>query len=224
MSSSNRPALLFDIDGTLSDTDSLHLLAFNETFAPYGHHFDKARYNAEIQGQANVAIMKTLMPGLTEDRQMAVMEEKEALFRQKAASLLKPLEGLLALMDWADENNIVMAAVTNAPRANADMTLASIGVTPRFGALVIGAELPHGKPHPMPYLEGLRLLGADPARSVAFEDSRAGVASATAAGLKTVGIMTSLSAQDMVQAGAALAVHDYEDAGLRNFIKETLGL
>ena len=49
-------ALLFDIDGTLADTDPLHLQAFNQTFEPYGHHFDKARFSRELQGLANIAI------------------------------------------------------------------------------------------------------------------------------------------------------------------------
>ena len=49
-------ALLFDIDGTLTDTDHLHLLAFNEVFAPFGHQFNRARYTRELQGHANISI------------------------------------------------------------------------------------------------------------------------------------------------------------------------
>ena len=86
-----------------------------------------------------------------------------------------------------------MAAVTNAPRLNAEMMLAGLGIAHRFKALVIGDELHHGKPHPLPYLEGLRPLGAEAERSLAFEDSRSGVQSATAAGIATVGMLTSLS-------------------------------
>ena len=42
-------ALLFDIDGTLADTDPLHLEAFNRSFAPFGHSFDRARFVRELQ-------------------------------------------------------------------------------------------------------------------------------------------------------------------------------
>src|ERR1700743_3405138 len=46
-------ALLFDIDGTLADTDALHLDAFNQVFAPWGQVFDRARYMRDIQGFSN---------------------------------------------------------------------------------------------------------------------------------------------------------------------------
>src|SRR6476469_1447185 len=50
-------ALLFDIDGTLVDTDRLHLDAFNRAFAPFGHHFDAARFRAELQAFSMASIM-----------------------------------------------------------------------------------------------------------------------------------------------------------------------
>ncbi len=53
-----------------------------------------------------------------------------------------------------------MVVVTNAPRPNAELLLSGLGIARRFKAVVIGDELAHGKPHPLPYLEGLRLAGA----------------------------------------------------------------
>ena len=73
---------------------------------------------------------------------------------------IEPLPGLMALLDRADAAGIPMVAVTNAPRLNAELLLSGLGITHRFKALVIGDELPHGKPHPLPYQEGLRFVGA----------------------------------------------------------------
>jgi len=84
----------------------------------------------------------------------------------------------------------------------------------RFKALVIGDELAHGKPHPMPYLEGLRAVGAAPNLSLAFEDSRSGVQSASTAGIATIGIRTSLSHADMVAAGAFMTAGTFDDPEL----------
>lgn len=164
-------ALLFDIDGTLADTDPLHLEAFNRTFAPFGQHFDKARFARELQGLANEDIAAKFVPHLPPNEQMAVMAGKEALFRDLARTQIHAVPGLFELLDWADSSAIPMAAVTNAPRPNADLILHGLGIYDRFKAIVIGDELAHGKPHPLPYLEGLRLLGADAANSLAFEDS-----------------------------------------------------
>ena len=215
-------ALLFDIDGTLADTDPLHLEAFNRTFAPYGQSFDKSRFVLELQGKANAAIAKAFVPHLSPDEQRAVMRGKEAEFRDLAKSEIQAVPGLFALIDMADAAGVPMAAVTNAPRLNASLILDGLGITHRFKALVIGEELAHGKPHPMPYLEGLRLVGADPARSVAFEDSKTGIASAVGAGLVTVGMRTSLDDHTLLAAGAKLSSDRYDDPAVIALITATL--
>lgn len=211
-------ALLFDIDGTLADTDPLHLEAFNRTFAPYGHHFDKPRFALELQGLANEAIARRFVPHLSPEAGMDVMRGKEATFRDLARSDIHAVPGLMDLLDRADAMGLPMAAVTNAPRANADLILDSLGIRHRFRAVIIGEELAHGKPHPLPYLEGLRLLGATAEHALAFEDSRTGIASATAAGLATVGIRTSLAHDDLVAAGASISAASYADPALLDFL------
>jgi phosphoglycolate phosphatase len=87
--------------------------------------------------------------------------------------------------------------------------------------VVIGAELAHGKPHPLPYLEGLRLVGGRAEHAVAFEDSRAGMAAAKAAGIATVGIMTGLDEQQMEEAGVSLSVHDFADPRVLELLART---
>jgi phosphoglycolate phosphatase len=191
-------ALLFDIDGTLTDTDALHLEAFNEVLGPHGHAFDHARFTKELQGFSNASISERFLAGQPPERQTIIMAEKEQAFRKLVAGRIQPLPGLMALLALADRADIPMVAVTNAPRLNAEMLLSGLGIADRFKVLVIGDELPHGKPHPTPYLEGLRAVSAAPETSVAFEDSRSGVQSASSAGIATVGIRTSLSHNDMV--------------------------
>ena len=56
-------ALLFDIDGTLADTDALHLEAFNRILGPRGHSFDHARFSKELQGFSNASISARFLTG-----------------------------------------------------------------------------------------------------------------------------------------------------------------
>lgn len=207
-------ALLFDIDGTLADTDPLHLKAFNQVLGPHGHIFDHARFSRELQGFANVVIGERFLPHETPERRALILDEKEEVFRTLVAGQIAPLPGLMALLDRADSAGIPMVAVTNAPRLNAELLLSGLGITHRFKALVIGAELLHGKPHPLPYQEGLRFVGASARASIAFEDSRTGVQSAAAAGIPTVGIRTSLSHADLVAAGAVTSASAFDDPAL----------
>jgi HAD superfamily hydrolase (TIGR01509 family) len=207
-------ALLFDIDGTLANTDPLHLEAFNQVLGPRGHVFDHARFSRELQGFANVSIGDRFLPDETPERRAAILAEKEAIFRDLVAGQIEPLPGLMALLDRADAAGVPMVAVTNAPRLNAELLLSGLGITARFKAIVIGDELPHGKPHPLPYQEGVRFVGASAAASVAFEDSRSGVQSAAAAGIPTIGIRTSLSHADLVGAGAIASASAFDDPDL----------
>ena len=215
-------ALLFDIDGTLTDTDALHLEAFNQVLGPHGHVFDHARFTKELQGFSNASISERFLAGQPPARQAAIMGEKEQAFRTLVAGRIQPLPGLMALLAQADRANVPMVAVTNAPRLNAEMLLSGLGIAERFKTLVIGDELPHGKPHPMPYLEGLRAVGAAPKASAAFEDSRSGVQSASSAGIPTIGIRTSLSHDDMVAAGAVMSAKDFDDLQLLEFVAATM--
>jgi|SRR5882672_5398737 len=214
MLSGRGKALLFDIDGTLADTDALHLEAFNQVLGPRGHVFDHARFTRELQGFSNASISERFLADEPPQRQATIIGEKEEAFRKLVAGRIQPVPGLMTLLARADRANIPMVAVTNAPRLNAEMLLSGLGIMDRFKALVIGDELAHGKPHPMPYLEGLRAVGAAPNLSLAFEDSRSGVQSASTAGIATIGIRTSLSHADMVAAGAFMTAGTFDDPEL----------
>jgi HAD superfamily hydrolase (TIGR01509 family) len=215
-------ALLFDIDGTLADTDALHLQAFNQIFGPRGHVFDRARAAKELLGFSNASIGERFLPGESPERQLAIMGEKEAAFRRLVPGKIQPMPGLMALLARADQASIPMVAVTNAPRLNAEMLLTGLGIMHRFKAVVVGDELLHGKPHPMPYLEGLRAVNAAADQSVAFEDSRSGIKSASAAGIATVGIRTSLGDADMIEAGAVLTAKTFDDPELLRLVAATM--
>jgi HAD superfamily hydrolase (TIGR01509 family) len=215
-------ALLFDIDGTLADTDALHLEAFNQVFGPRGHIFDHARFAKELQGFSNASISERFLSDEPPERQAAIIGEKEAAFRRLVVGKIQPVSGLMTLLALADRAGIPMVAVTNAPRQNAEMLLSGLGIARRFKAFVIGDELPHGKPHPMPYLEGLRAASALPDLSLAFEDSRSGIQSASAAGIATIGMRTSSSHADMVAAGALMTARTFDDPELIKLVGTTM--
>jgi HAD superfamily hydrolase (TIGR01509 family) len=215
-------ALLFDIDGTLADTDPLHLAAFNRVLGPHGHVFDHARFGKELQGFSNASIGERFLAHEPTERRAIILGEKERVFRELVSGQIKSVPGLMALLDRADHAGVPMVAVTNAPRPNAELLLAGLGITHRFKAVVIGDELAHGKPHPLPYLEGLRLAGALAHATLAFEDSRSGIQSATAAGIATIGMRTGLSHADLVAAGAIASAKAFDDPELIGLVTQAM--
>ena len=206
-------ALLFDLDGTLLDTDALHFDAWNHVLAGYGRSIALDFYRRHIMGAANEAIMAALFPALAVDAAMREIEAKEAAFR-KSLREVAPMAGLPRLLDWAEARDLPTAVVTNAPRANAELMLAAIGLAERFDALVIGDELAHGKPHPLPYLTGLEKLGAAPDTALAFEDSVNGIRAAAAAEITTFGMLGAFEEPTLRAHGAAHVIRDFEDARL----------
>ncbi|MGO9740199.1 MAG: HAD family hydrolase [Roseiarcus sp.] len=219
MSSKALPAaLLFDLDGTLVETDHIHLLAFQRVFAPYGIELDRARYDSLILGSSNDAIGRAFLPRLDPAEQARVLEEKEAVYRAEVGAVA-PVAGFVELLDFCDARGLQRAVVTNAPRANVDLMLGAMGLEERLPIVVSGAELARAKPDPLPYLTGLRLTGARAENSVAFEDSLSGVRAAAAAGLAVVGLTTGLDEARLVAAGALFAAADFRDSRIYELIE-----
>ena len=214
-------ALLFDLDGTLVDTDAEHLVAFQRAFAPHGIVLDRAEYIASIMGASNEMIGRKFLPHLPHDLREQTLAAKEQAYRDGLGDL-EPIAGVAALLDWADAKGLARAVVTNAPRANAELVLAAIGLAERLPIRIIGGELARSKPDPLPYLTALERTGAAAENSVAFEDSLSGVRAAAAAGLAVVGVTTSLDAARLIEVGAVLAVADFTDPRIHALIEDRM--
>ncbi|WP_243028660.1 HAD family hydrolase [Thermus albus] len=201
-------ALLFDLDGTLADTDPLHLLAWREALAPWGIGVDEAFYRKRISGRLNPDILQDLL-GLDGEAAAQIIEAKEARFRELAQDL-KPMPGLLELLEEAQAKGLTWGVVTNAPKANAHHVLKALGLKPPL--LVLAEEVGRGKPHPLPYQVALKRLGLLPTEALAFEDSPSGVRSAVGTGITTYGLLTGHGKEALLEAGAMRVLRDFREA------------
>ncbi|KAM3403338.1 hypothetical protein ACQJBY_006839 [Aegilops geniculata] len=217
-------AILFDIDGTLCDSDPFHFLAFRELLQEVGFNngvpITEEFYSANISGWHNDALAGALFPELDHAKGMEFMDRKEALFRKLAAGELKGLDGLQELCAWIEGRNLKRAAVTNAPRANAELVLSLLGLTSFFPVLVIGSECERAKPSPDPYLKALDLIGASPDHTFIFEDSASGIRAGVAAGVAVVGLTTGNPEKVLRDAGASLLIEDFRDPKLMAMLQE----
>jgi HAD superfamily hydrolase (TIGR01509 family) len=215
-------ALVFDLDGTLIDSDPYHFQAYREIAARHGVEIDAAFFAAHISGHTNAEACAAMFPHLSEEAHRAIAAEKEANFRTALATA-EALPGVHALFRWAEDEHLCVGLVTNAPPANVEHMLAVLGLAGRFDTIVLGETLARGKPDKLPYVTALERLGIAACEAVAFEDAVPGVLSATRAGIATVGISAS-RADALAAAGAALIVPDFTDRQLIRFLAERRGV
>lgn len=196
-------ALIFDVDGTLADTESAHCAAFNHAFEELGlgWHWDDALYTEllEISGGKERVLhywrrvnpdIKAIDASGVQDTIARIHELKTAHYEATVNSgevALRP--GVLRLIEEAQVEGLQLAiATTTSPVNIAALLRRAIGPDWRqyFTAIGDASTAPVKKPHPQVYLQMLAALHLTPGECVAFEDSSNGLQSAMAAGLATV--------------------------------------
>ena len=210
-------ALLFDLDGTLAETDSLHLPTWVNVLRPYGIEIDKEFYRERISGRSNSKIVEDLLPDLSAKEGRDLADAKEASFRERADEL-EPLPGLLDFMREAKERGLSLALVTNAPEENVEAMLLALELSEFFDEVVLSDEVGPVKPDPTPYRAALDRLGVAPEEALAFEDSTSGIASSVGVGISTVGIASTQAPATLEYAGAFMVAADFADPELRRLV------
>jgi HAD superfamily hydrolase (TIGR01509 family) len=202
-------ALIFDVDGTLAETEEAHRESFNEAFAEAGLPWFWSRddYRALLKvtgGKERIAhFIATLPspPAITgEDFIPRLHARKTELYTAKVASgavAFRP--GIEALIDEAPRRGLKLAIATTTSRPNVDALLEAVlgpGAASRFAAIACGDMVKAKKPAPDVYDLALAELGVPPAHAVAIEDSWNGIRSARAAGLPVIATPSLYSAAD----------------------------
>lgn len=176
-------AILFDLDGTLVDTETLAVAAGLAAFAAAGHPVDMAFMHSlvGIDGPSSARLITAHRPAL----ELAVFDALwRANFegRMRDGLTLKP--GVTELLTQA--THLPRALVTSSRRVEAHAKLGMVGLHATFAHVVTVDDVTNPKPHPEPYLLAASLLNVDPARCLVFEDSEAGAQAAHRAGMVVV--------------------------------------
>lgn len=215
-------AILFDLDGTLVNTDPLHFQAWQEMLLAQGIEIDTAFYQTRISGRLNPIIIQDILPHLTLEEGEKFAEDKEARFRELAPSL-KPLAGLEKILEWTKEQGLKTGLVTNAPRKNVDFMIEILELAEIFDSVFVAEEdVTEGKPDPAIYKLALERFNISPASALAFEDSPSGIRSAVGAGIRTIGIASTHDPQRLYNLGAFKVIPDFTDLSLWSFLTEEM--
>lgn len=206
--------VVFDFDGVIANSEPLHLRVYQILLAQEGLPFPATEYYERYLGLDDLGVFEAL----AKDKGLDITGNRvECLLARKTEIFLRLAHEGEVLFDGAvDCLTRVAAAVpiaiaSGALRHEIEQILDGAGLLARVPVIVAAGETPRGKPAPDPYATAVALMSRDsgrridPSRVVAIEDSRTGLRSARAAGLRTVGLATSYPAGLLVEAERVLA-------------------
>ena len=189
-------ALIFDVDGTLAETEEVHRQAFNETFAAQGldWHWSKEDYRTLLHttgGKERMVKQRENLGSGPSDAQIADLHKAKTQRYVEiiASGQVSLLPGVAELISRARSAGLRLAIATTTSRANVEALIAATLRKPAgeiFEVIAAGDDVAQKKPAPDVYLLALQGLGLPAAACLAFEDSRPGLAAAKAAGLRVV--------------------------------------
>ena len=184
-------AVIFDLDGVITDTAHYHYLAWKRLAESEGVHFDQA-FNEHLKGIDRMGSLELILAGAagsySDERKLALADTKnrhyqELIATMSAADLLPGAVEALAAVRAAGLR-IGLASVSK----NAFTVLERLGIRDRFDYVVDAALIANSKPHPEIFLTAARELGVAPEDCLGVEDAVAGVAAIKSAGMVALGI------------------------------------
>jgi beta-phosphoglucomutase len=184
-------ALVFDFNGTLSHDEPLLFGIYSELFAEHGRPLTETDYYGRLAGNTEEAIIGGWL-GVEGDELQALVEERIDRYVARADGSTITA-GLREAVRYASAR-VPVAVVSGAYRREIEPVLAGAELAPHVTAVVTADDVSRGKPDPEGYRLALEALGDGLAARdvVAFEDTEAGVASATGAGLRCLAVRGTL--------------------------------
>jgi HAD superfamily hydrolase (TIGR01509 family) len=198
-----RVAVLWDLDGTLADTEQAHYTAWRALCLEHGRDLTWEQFKPTF-GLGNTDILQMLLGATLSAEEMEDLSaRKEHLFREETGGAIGAMPGAVALANHLHVMGIPQAIGTSAPRENIGFVLRALGLEALFPVTVSRWQVTNGKPFPDIFLRAAVELGVAPAICVVLEDAPPGIQAAKAAGMRAIGLQgtwpaDALGAADLV--------------------------
>jgi beta-phosphoglucomutase len=208
--------MIFDLDGVVIDSHPLHRLAWRKFLNGVGHSVSDAELEFILDGRKRDEILRYFLGELTPPQIAKYGAQKDEILRELKTEM-QPFPGIVEFLEVISKAGIRIALATSASKRRAHGTLEKLGLAGYFEAIVTGDDVANSKPDPTIYRLIARRLNEAPEDLLAFEDAVSGVRSATAAGIRCVGIAPgrqSEQAKSLRTAGANPVVSDFHSLSI----------
>ena len=209
-------AVLFDLDGTLVDTNRAHVEAWIEVFREHGADRVPPERIAKEIGKGGELLVRSILGARAPKRVARRLAERESvLFRRIVRSRrMHAFAGAVALLDAVRARALASALATSSLKPMLAALFASVGtdLRRRVDAVVTADDVARAKPHPEPLYAAADKLGVDPRRCVMVGDTAHDVRAAERARIASIGLATGAwKSEELVAAGASSAWRDPRD-------------
>lgn len=205
-------AVIFDLDGVIVDNMGYHKKAW-EIFIQKHNPGLAIEDFARHFGRTNSDLIPLVFGRKLSEADVASYgEEKEALYRKLYAEHIAPLPGLVNFLRELKKKHVRAVIATSAPKKNLDLVLDGLEIRPWFDALVDASEVEKGKPDPEIYLNAAQKVERAPEVCIVFEDSLAGIQAGLNAGMRVVGVATTLPPEKLN--GTHLVIRDFREVSV----------
>jgi HAD superfamily hydrolase (TIGR01509 family) len=182
-------AVLWDIDGTLIDSEEFHWLSWRDIMMKEGIGITREQFRSSFGQRNDSIITQWLGAAATPERIARIADAKEELYRDLLREKgVVPLPGVAQWLRRLEDQGWFQALASSAPRANIEVILAVLGTAHCFQGITSAEDVRRGKPDPEVYLVAASRLGVRPARCVVVEDAAAGIEGARRAGMRSIGV------------------------------------
>ncbi|MDP3970446.1 MAG: HAD family phosphatase [bacterium] len=181
--------ILFDLDGTLLESERLHYNAFVQAMEEFGYNFEEIAKNFPVEGNFRELFRKVAGKLKFSDEQYeTIYERKMEITLTTPAGEIDKIDGVFSFLEYIFETGIPMGVVTNSDREYAENTLSIHDMSQYFSELITANDLLNPKPAPDGYLKGAELLNVNPNDIIVFENTDTGISAAKAAGMSVIAI------------------------------------
>ena len=207
---------IFDFDGTIILSEHVHMRAWEDLANSVKLRIPDGFLEQSV-GMSDHQLIKILCDAWNGQlSEKEILQRKRKFYMQRVPDECKPVEGVVDIIHWLKDKNFPLAIATSSSHEEVEPVLESLRISGHFSAIVTVDDVSRPKPDPEIYRKAAQILGIKPEMCMAFEDSKAGVQSARAAGCILVTLQTLYD--EAILGPALISIRDFKDDRLRGLI------